>query len=374
MSVWQRHGSAVACCSVGGTECRSAFSDGADDIPVRDLIVEIVPAQSGSGVPSPDNVRPISGWTGANVYVAGKNLLYNPDWHLNKTIDASGVEKDMNGYKNSGTYIPVMGGETVTGQIYKTTSVQYAVMVACYDKNKTFIERFFIVPANSQPGIKSGSVTLPDNCRFIRFICDRDSYNEMLEYGNTASTYVGPVAISEYSVSWQDEAGTIYGGTLDMTTGVLTVTHAYIASYAGESIHEPWISSMDAYSVGGTPTTGAQVVYPLTTAQTYQLTPTEVKTLLGTNNILADTGDTTAQYRADPALYAGKEARNIMLAIAPIEDGDKASQAYAAGKYFYHNGNFCKAKTSIASGATFTLNTNYEETTVAAELFTALNT
>ena len=54
--------------------------------------------------------------------------------------------------------------------------------------------------------------------------------------------------------------------------------------------------------------------------------------------------------------------------IAPIENGATASTSYAQGAFFIHNGKFCKAKTSIASGATFTKDTNYEETTVAAEL------
>lgn len=38
------------------------------------------------------------------------------------------------------------------------------------------------------------------------------------------------------------------------------------------------------------------------------------------------------------------------------------------GVYFYLNGVYCKAKTSIANGATFTLNTNYEEVTVGGDL------
>ena len=59
--------------------------------------------------------------------------------------------------------------------------------------------------------------------------------------------------------------------------------------------------------------------------------------------------------------------------IAPIEDGTKASQAYAIGKYFVRNRQLCKAKTAIASGATFTLNTNYVTTTIADELYSALH-
>jgi hypothetical protein len=58
--------------------------------------------------------------------------------------------------------------------------------------------------------------------------------------------------------------------------------------------------------------------------------------------------------------------------IAPIENGTTASKAYSTGQYFLKDNKFCKALTSIASGATFTLNTNYSVTTVADELYTAL--
>lgn len=70
---------------------------------------------------------------------------------------------------------------------------------------------------------------------------------------------------------------------------------------------------------------------------------------------------------------AAEELDAIMATVVPDESGPTASQSYTKGKYFYHNGDFCKAKTAIPSGATFTLNTNYETTTVAAELFRALN-
>ena len=70
---------------------------------------------------------------------------------------------------------------------------------------------------------------------------------------------------------------------------------------------------------------------------------------------------------------AAEELDAIMATVVPNESGPTASQPYAKGKYFYHDGEFCKAKTAILSGAMFTLNTNYEVTTVAAELFRALN-
>jgi len=54
--------------------------------------------------------------------------------------------------------------------------------------------------------------------------------------------------------------------------------------------------------------------------------------------------------------------------IAPTEDGTTASRAYAAGESFYRFGSFCKCILAIASGGTFTLNSNYIETTVAEQL------
>jgi hypothetical protein len=42
-------------------------------------------------------------------------------------------------------------------------------------------------------------------------------------------------------------------------------------------------------------TNNLQVIYELATPQTYQLTPTEVKSLLGVNSIYADTGKVDVQ-------------------------------------------------------------------------------
>ena len=67
------------------------------------------------------------------------------------------------------------------------------------------------------------------------------------------------------------------------------------------------------------------------------------------------------------------EVESVVGAMFPTENEATASQPYVKGKYFYHNGDFCKAKVNIAKGAQFTLNTNYEVTTISAELFSVLN-
>ena len=65
------------------------------------------------------------------------------------------------------------------------------------------------------------------------------------------------------------------------------------------------------------------------------------------------------------AVYTVAQGIKVSLAkveadIAPVEDGDTASQAYAIGEQFIKGDELFKAKTAIAQGDTLTLNTNYE--------------
>lgn len=117
--------------------------------------------------------------------------------------------------------------------------------------------------------------------------------------------------VNTRTIDWQAIAGTVYGGTLDVTNGVLTADWANIPSYNGETLPGRWISDRDVYAPGTTPTIGAQVVYELATPVTYQLTPQEIQTLKGANNIWADTGDVTVEYLAS----GGANADLLKLAV-----------------------------------------------------------
>ena len=88
----------------------------------------------------------------------------------------------------------------------------------------------------------------------------------------------------------------IYGGRIDLITGILTSDRACIASYNGEEINKPWLSDRDVYASGRTPTTGAQVVYPLTEPETYQLTPLQIATLVGANRVWSNAGSMRLRY------------------------------------------------------------------------------
>ena len=76
----------------------------------------------------------------------------------------------------------------------------------------------------------------------------------------------------------------------------------------------------------------------------------------------------TGDYKKNGSVLAFAD----ISAIGTNETGSTASKAYAIGDNFYKNGKFCTAIAAIASGATFTLNTNYVEGTIA-DAITALN-
>lgn len=256
----------------------ASFTDGADNVPVSSLIVDIDAVQAGSGTPSPDNVRAISGWSECNIHKSGINL-----W--DEVIEVGTIDGSTGGnvpYASTlrtKNYIPII--PTLT---YYYKSPWYC-NARWYDKDKNYLG--YSVCA------KNYNITIPyNNAYYLRFVLPAD-------YGTTYNNDVSinyPATDTDYhayngGTDTIPLGQTVYGGTLNVTTGLLTVTHGYIASYNGEPINEPWISSIDEYAPNTSPSTGAEVVYPLSAPTTAQLTPTEVRTLLGNNNIFADTGN-----------------------------------------------------------------------------------
>lgn len=141
----------------------------------------------------------------------------------------------------------------------------------------------------------------------IMFLLSSDVTNTYIPYSNlcpitghdSATLNIGaeyPTPDDSYPVTFPQ---TVYGGTFDWVSGKLKVTQANIASYAGEALPGAWISDRDVYAAGTTPTTGAQVVYELATPTEIDLTPAQVQTLLGLNNVWASDGSVEIAY-SDP--------------------------------------------------------------------------
>jgi hypothetical protein len=331
----------------------ASFDDGADNVPVNSLVVNVTPVQSGSGDPSPDNVRPISGWTGANISVNGVNQY---DGTLESgDINAQGENVPSTLYSRSPSYIPVKENT----EYCRSAGAQ----IVFYDINKAFLSR--------TPSIVGGSFTTPSGCAFIRFVVAVATTQIGINYPATETSYV-PYFGKTYTVSWQSEAGTVYGGTLtDNGNGTwsLTVTHKGItltsadqlqgfttsaqygafASIVGTNdikhadsatiyglcscaefisynnrVAQSYIEKFRCWadtnngvlivraSVSSNIQTkddlyaeyaNGQFVYELATPQTYTLSAESVRTLLGDNNIFCDCGSIdTLTYRADPTI------------------------------------------------------------------------
>ncbi len=346
--------------------------------PLKSCKVEFSPVQSGSGDPSPDNVRPISGWTGVNVYRAGKNLLNvdrtegtpNPSDVSNATsprvMDADhyyvGLQSTNYYYKayasatitngtiivnttNNNSYgtgfpISVKGGKKYT---LSATASNVLISFGYYDSEWHYLSgssSVFALPT---------TITIPDNASYVTIIFRSGVNNPytysniQFEVGETATPYE-PYTGSTIPLDWTTEAGTVYGGYVDLVTGELVATSVSESfdltgrSYTTDNGFDSWIidaqyastvaSSSNGkmcdkatYSYGGAGvgnshfyitsqgriilyfpeeqhrTDTVQFVYPLATPITYQLTPTQLKSLRGVNNIWSDAnGDISVKY------------------------------------------------------------------------------
>lgn len=97
---------------------------------------------------------------------------------------------------------------------------------------------------------------------------------------------------NKISVDWTSDAGTVYGGYLDLAKGEVVAEKDCIDSYNGETLIGEWISDRDIYTIGGTPTIGAKVVYTLSEPIHYplsSLTSQQLLTIKSTNHIWSET-------------------------------------------------------------------------------------
>ena len=267
---------------------------------------QIVPLQEGSGDPSPDNVRPISGWTEANLWHGGKNLF-----------DISKVST-TNNIKNNGDKLALSPASTSP-----VVQTREPLRVLCpglapgksytISATTTGKERIYIIDTGKVWKFGNPVTITDEDLKSKIYFYSKEIgtpaviSNIMINEGPTVSPYE-PYRGQTITLPFGQ---TVYGGELDWNTGVLTVTQAEIASYNGEVLPGAWISDRDVYNPGTTPTIGAQVVYELPEPQSIQLTPQEIRALSGVNTIHADTGDVTVSGRADPNSVIQKLASRI---------------------------------------------------------------
>lgn len=262
------------------------------------VIAGIYPIQSGTGDPSPSNIRPFTGFTSAKVIRSSQNIFdwANASWKNKYYINASGNEQSINDYKYTENYILVNPSTTYLFQMNKGTSEVTALVVNEYDRNFNFINRFSAIRSTSSIGRLSGTGTTTSNTHYIRINAPykdnntTGSNNFVIKEGSDSIGYEATTQTA-YTLTFPNNVGTVYGGKWDVTGGKLIVTHGQIASYAGETLPGAWISDRDVYAPGTSPTTGAQVVYELDTPVEYSVPVQVVPMLAGVNEIWSDVND-----------------------------------------------------------------------------------
>ena len=343
----------------------ATFPDGADNVPVKSLVAQITPVQAGTGDPAPDNIRPISGWTGAKITDNGKNLIPYPyvspsgtvSSEITFTTDAQGRISASGTTTGSVAFYLVNGLSLPSGEYtFSSDTSSSELNVVLYDETTASTVNGLPREGGSATVTLDGSHTY--SVRLSRSGAGRaisiTNLGVQLEAGSTASAFTPYKNPNIVNIDWTSE-GTVYGGTLtylgsgkyslqathkkdtftwadgtnattvsDYTRKNFALTSLALTSSGMTSNIAPFMQGQTSNPVPHTDfstSSVARVYLPTTTdnATSIELLYTfatlpdpiildaeDVKTLLGDNNIFCDTGDVSVDYRADIALYIQK--------------------------------------------------------------------
>ena len=334
-----------------------AFSDGADGLPIQSLKVHLLPRQEGSGDASPENVRNFIPWNGVDVFSGGKNLIPTG------TVEFTRAKKYY--------FDKVLPAGTYTlSALVTSTDTDDSRCLARFWMNEDPVGSDMYFTKDSR---KSKTVTIeqPFNSIFLYasngYIAaegDTASFADMqLEVGSSASAYEPYKPIAETDIAFPSP---VYGGTLDVVSGVLTVewtikalnewytfnrstsyehpffygsfydrkpgrtTDFFCDVFKKDTTHifgSTFGNGAEDLSIAFSGDTGSQniyirddsclsredfleahkndhVCYKLAESYTIQLTSEQITALVGDNTIWSDAnGDIEVEYRADTGLF-----------------------------------------------------------------------
>lgn len=292
-----------------------------------------------------ENICLIDGYEDVGVSVVGKNLfdktsVFEVNGHFGTTIMPSASHKTI--------YIPCKPNTTYTvsntansRRTLGYTTVLPDVGVGVY-------------------GVATGTITTGSDAKYLVCYCynqntDSVTYQDVLnalqlELGSTATAYE-PYAGTDYTT---DLGRTVYGGTVDLATGELVVDrvlwtnntanmnngeaypgwkNAGIRNIVGAGLNAFYttkanfgerfaVNTTGANDILWLPVTGyyeltetqwkalaldVQIIIPLETPQTYQLTPQQIQTLVGANNVWSEDGAIEVEYIANLKDYIDKK-------------------------------------------------------------------
>lgn len=367
---------------------------------------------------------PISGWTGVEVYQS-KGNIWNEQWELG-TIDNSGQKQPSNNAFRSKNYMDVYPKQ----KLYVYVGANKFIYMKLYTADGTFV---------SGVNARNQEITIPNNASIAKMLFSVGSeygatyLNDIsINYPSTITTYN---AMTTVPILWQSTAGTVYGGSLDLTTGVLSVDRiidsitkdsawygfstgtgnasavvqlsdysnvVYVdgsssrngaISSTGKEAQNYWINARQnevpgdgdmcfAYSSTGqlrfhrTDITNitdlasfkanfpdTQICYQLKNPVTYQLTPTQIRSLFGVNTFWSNSngGIQSLRYVSDLKLYLEQLTK-------PTEDDMIANSNIPANTYFNVGNALYLSTAAIAAGEKIEPDTNCTRKSLADAL------
>ena len=366
-------------------------------------MIDLVPVQSGSGDPSPDNVRPISGHTEVDLLRCGKNKLPHP---TNGTYGNVVVTTNNDGsvsfvgncnsnasvdfYRNPAR-LPDLIEPSKTYAVSLTNAIDafeiyYSTDGSTYDgtplvKLTTTTTATFTVPSNATGLLIRALVKSGTNYNVTIY--------PQIEKGSTATSYE-PYLGHLYQVQI---GSTVYGGYVDLVSGVMIAEYAIlsIADLSGwfkvtDDPTYPWFATLNGLSgidvskrdsiicnkyKNKTPSTSnhddscfglisngsqfrvrdmryntatdfanslsdCEFIVPLATPQTIQLTPQQIETLAGQNNLSTPLSGQSietngVEYKELFTFADVKEYVDKKIPDAPTTDGTYTLQAVVSG-------------------------------------------
>lgn len=250
-------------------------------------VISLEPKQAGSGDPSPENVRGISGYDSVTVNKRGKNLFNISKIETNDYITNNG--------DGSLTVTTIVNSNGISC-VKTLRELCRNIVPGLYTINaeSTGSEKWVYAPGMGYWNFGT-SKTLTDEMldSTLYFYASGVSTtatvsNIQLELGSTPTPYEPYQPGTTATLTLPE---TIYGGTVDAVTGVGSKTWGFIASYNGEALPGEWISDRDVYASGTTPTTGAQVAYKLATPEPFQATGNQALTIQPGNHTIYTNGN-----------------------------------------------------------------------------------
>lgn len=306
------------------------FESAFDGAPVKQIIVNIDPVQAGSGTPTPDNVRAITGWTGATIYQSGTDTS-NPD-----SIYINWISKAGTVYGGTLTMNADGSGELIVNRNYITLDNTLTWSLDTVGSNSTVFQTR-LTDTGTINDADSRAATIGDRMPF------QWGANPNTDYGHPVFRFE-----NSYIPGWWY----VY-----MPLSMVSTLEEFTAWLANNPIH----------------------ICSKRTPITYALSPAEVKniiTIKGVNNVWADTGNITitvgGYVETITAQMATKTPKTILCANE--ETGTTASKNYAVNDFLIWNNQLYRVTAIIAQGATLTEGTNITATTITAEITSLLNT